>query len=342
MSRELFLFFLTLLLLVSPHPLDAAAYSLQVGASGGAESIGSLGVRAEIRTRLYQVNPPESDAFWVGNHLDGGAFIQFGYELDYAGAYCDRAKVEIGMSSTCFGKTSSVNGSEALWSWQYWPNGSEYYYDTGNLSGNNGTWHLYTIMPNPQGGWTFLLDSQQVANATLPQAKSSYPATFLAEKITTSMTLGKLGPVEFRNLAYLKQDGWHPVTALSAIVTCGAGAKCIPFTYGVCLKGPNHIIAGSSVNQPRDGQQLWNGTTQTTESNQCSPTTASIQMGQILSYSSLAAGLIVVLVLIKLIVLPRRRKNKRARVFTQTRSLATQRSDFDHSSSPPTYSSLVA
>jgi hypothetical protein len=79
----------------------------------------------------------------------------------------------------------------------------------------------------------------------------------VAEKVTLSIAPGNLGPVEFRNLAYLKQDGWHNTTALYALVGCGVNPVCITNPYGVSLESADQIIAGSGLSQPQDRDLLW-------------------------------------------------------------------------------------
>jgi hypothetical protein len=79
----------------------------------------------------------------------------------------------------------------------------------------------------------------------------------VAEKVTLSIAPGSLGPVEFRNLAYLKEDGWHNSTALYALVGCGVNPVCITNPYGVSLESANQIIAGSGLSQPQDRDLLW-------------------------------------------------------------------------------------
>jgi hypothetical protein len=112
-----------------------------------------------------------------------------------------------------------------------------------------------------------------VGELSFPTALSSDHVFVAAEKsfqsaqstqFTQSPSPGPLGPVKFRNVAYLKQDGWHQVTALYAIVDCCENPNCIPIPYGVAAVGPNHIIAGTSISKPKGGDLLWDSTAQVT------------------------------------------------------------------------------
>ena len=251
-------------ILLSTFPLHVSgqltSYMSQVGVSGDDGSIGSIGVRAEIRTHVYQVNQPDADYFWVGNYLNNGGLIEFGYII-YAPATMCPYEVQ-GNNATCIGGKLTVNGSEPLWSWFYVPkcNENNYYVGIGrdSLIEPNGTWHVYSILPNAGGWWEFQIDGHDVATANFPPTNSSNDAEMVAEKSSYSPSPGPLGPVEFRNLAYLKQDGWHEVNSLTASVTCGGSNRnCISATYGVALDGPNHIVAGTSVPQSQNGNTLW-------------------------------------------------------------------------------------
>jgi hypothetical protein len=71
------------------------ADSYVVGAWGDDASKGNMGVSVEIQTNIYPVNTGEYQSFWVGDNLDNGAFIQFGFQ--------------------------EVPGLNAFWFWQYWP-----------------------------------------------------------------------------------------------------------------------------------------------------------------------------------------------------------------------------
>lgn len=239
-----------------------AQYSLQVGAWGDSASKGNMGVQAEIRTKLYGVYQPDmSDAFWVGNNLDNGAFIQFGFEID-PGYYCLRGEF-IGGQNSCTAGAEQFGTSDARWFWEYWPNGhgTDYYYGSGlaESAGPNGTWHTYAILPNVANTWDFVLDGQPVDYVSFAWTHSNDSVFVAAEKITSSSVRpGVLGPVEFRNVTYLKEDGWHYVDSLYVLRGCGYALSCPPdIPYGVQLLGPNYIIAGTGESELQPRQLLW-------------------------------------------------------------------------------------
>ena len=256
------LIIISILLVLTLIPITNAQpqFNLQVGATADDGSLGNIGIREDIRTNSYDVSKPDlADAFWVGNNLENGSFIQFGYILQ-PGSYCLAGKVT-GEEVDCQTKYQQIGESDARWFWEYWPNASNpaFYFGTGSndSAGVQGSWHNYEIEPNSQNGWSFLLDGHEVGNFSTHYTPSKDPAYMVAEKVTLSIAPGDLGPVEFRNLAYLKQNGWHNSTALYALVGCGVNPVCIANPYGVSLEGANQIIAGSGLSQPQDRDLLW-------------------------------------------------------------------------------------
>ncbi len=255
----LLLLVLTFMLSLPPAQAHLNKYSLQVGAWGDPSSFGNIGVQVEVRTHIYEAKSPDLDYFWVGDVLQNKAFIQFGYSLE-PGYECLLGK-NVGNNFTCSSAIEKVEASDARWEWQYWPDFSGYVFYLGrgkaNSAGPDGSWHNYTIAPDSEGEWSFLLDNQRVASTVFPVVSSNESAFFVAEKSTDDVSLGRLGPVEFQNLSYLKSDGWHSVASLTALVGHGINTENVTNPYGVQSLGPNHVIAGSNVTQLTQGQLLW-------------------------------------------------------------------------------------
>jgi len=260
-------FTLALTFFTMPRTVTAQTqYGIQVGAWGDGASKGNMGVGAEIRTSL---TPPTGQAlaalFWVGDNLQNGAFIQFGYALSRPAYYCLYGET-IGYQGNCFGPSDNIGYSDVRWFWEYWPNPAvpDFYYALGpaNSTRPDGSWHLYQILPNVDNGWSFVLDGQTVWSFNMFHvSKSKDPAYMVAEEVTrTQSASGILGPVEFRNLSYW--DGyktWQPVRSLSAISGCGGvNPNCsIGVPYGVTVLGPNDIIAGTGEQLRQSGSLLW-------------------------------------------------------------------------------------
>jgi len=259
---ELLILIAVFFLILVPN-VRAFTFEPQVGVWGDDSSRGNMGVSVEIRTHIYPTNPGDFQYFWVGDNLNNGAFIQFGYIYE-PGYYCLNGQT-VGGKFTCLGDSDHIGGSDARWEWQYWPNSNvnDFSYGKGpaNSAGLDGTWHKYSIEPNTRGGWSFVLDGREVSYVTNVWTRSKDAAYFVAEKgSNTYATLGRLGPVEFRNLAYLKDDGWHYATTLSALVGCAVNTNCnINIPYGVMSEGAGIVIAGSGIQRPSDLDLLWTG-----------------------------------------------------------------------------------
>ncbi len=268
-------FLIPLLIFVLPGALGVGyataqgQMNIQAGAWGDEASVGYIGVRAEIRTHVSVLNERDlGDSFWVGDNLDNGGFIQFGFQIESPGKYCVKGQV-VGGAHEC-SRTDTLTDADARWFWEYFPNlkGTDFYYGTGAFGsvGSNGTWHEYAITPSAVGGWAFLLDGNQVDNIGLHWTHSKNRVYVVAEKVTSSTSPGLLGPVEFRNVAYLKDDGWHGVSQLYVLRGCGVSQNCgLGVPYGLQLKGPNYIVAGSGEDLLETGSLLWmkHGTTLT-------------------------------------------------------------------------------
>jgi hypothetical protein len=223
-----------------------------------------MGVGAEILTRVYGVFKPDyGHFFWVGDNLANGAFIQFGYGLFSPGYYCLYGE-EIGTYTNCLGSSDSIASTDPRWFWEYWPNPKviDFYFGTGpaDSAAPNGAWHHYQIWPNVANGWNFVLDGQTVWSFNSFQSTTSKdPAFVVAEEvISLPSASGNLGPVEFRNLEYLTQNGWQQVRSLTAISGCGVlSPNCGTIPYGVASLGANDILAGAGVHQVLNNQLLW-------------------------------------------------------------------------------------
>jgi hypothetical protein len=200
------------------------------------------------------------DYFWIGNLLENGAFIQFGYGFQPGPAnYCLKGIVA-SILSTCTGHYEPISNLEARWEWQYWPSvdGQTFYYEIGpaNSIGLNASWHEYSIVSS-ESEWHFKLDGTEVGNLTAGSTVAREPPMMIAEKLPASGTnnlLGSLGPTEFRNLQYLKTDGWHTVETLIASLGC---SNCADQPYGVVVVGPNDVVIGSVHEEFSDGELLW-------------------------------------------------------------------------------------
>jgi len=254
------------LMLLNTVALAQTQNFVEVGVSGDDASRGNMGIRAAIRTHLYDTYPSMFDYFWIGNVLDDGAFVQFGYGFQPGPAvYCLKGLNAAGGNS-CTGKSELISNLEGRWEWQYWPNinGRDFYYGIGsaNSVGLNGSWHEYSIVSS-EVGWHFLLDGIEVGNVIEKPSLSREPPVMIAEKAGATELVGTLGATEFRELEYYKGNVWHEVQALFAVRTCSTLNCNLAQPYGILLVGPDHVIAGSVHQMPNSGELVWTSGLQT-------------------------------------------------------------------------------
>jgi hypothetical protein len=252
-----------------PQPLQSANNSqgvngpVQVGAWGDLNSVGNTGVQVEIQSNAYSLADQAEVAFWVGDVLRDGSFVQLGYVILSPGYYCLTAHIT-SSGTSCLGAGDNFGSADARWFWAYFPNArvlDDWYYGFGpqNSVGTNGTWHLYSISPSITGDWNFMVDGVMIYQSSFVAAVSSSPAHLVAEK-ASGPYLSQLGPVEFRDLAYLGNDTlWHSTSSLSPITGCSDGSDvgCDAGFYGVEAAGANDILAGSNLSAPATRQPLW-------------------------------------------------------------------------------------
>ena len=251
------LLLLNLILLGSPLPQTETTF--KVGAWGDDASRGNSGVQAQIQTHIYNSVPGTLNYFWVGDDLADGSFIQFGYSLE-PGTYCLKG-ASIGGKFSCSGSTERIQSGDARWQWQYWPNRfkSDYYYGIGpsGSAGTNGTWHFYTIVPNPSNSWRFMFDGGIVSNSSFLVSQSTDPVFMVAEGSANVNASTTLGPVKFQQLSYFNGMSWSSVDSLVALSYCGTSVACFANSYGAMAIGPNILLTGSNVPRSADGSLLW-------------------------------------------------------------------------------------
>jgi len=250
---------------VAQVPVHAlTSYSFQVGAWGDSGSIGNRGVQADIQTIIQPLQSSDLvNAFWVGTNLQGGSFVQFGYEAT------NEISCNLGyqtaniVSPNCSGFDQQFVPSKPVWFYQYWPSTrvQTFYFGMGQdgSAGVNGTWNTYTIQPSQNGNWQFIMNGQMVGNLNVPAVPSISVAYMEAEKVSDTATTGPLGPVEFRNLSYYTGSSWQYVNSLSVLRSCGVGMLCANFPFGVTAIANNDILAGSNQQSLNNNAMLTSG-----------------------------------------------------------------------------------
>jgi hypothetical protein len=103
-----------------------------------------------------------------------------------------------------------------------------------------------------------MLDGRKVSGTSFHSwAVSIDPVHVVAEKVSYLAVDDDLGPVEFRNLAYLKEDGWHQVAGLTVLAGCGVTAPNCDVSMPYSVEGSNYVVIGTGTQRQNSGEVIW-------------------------------------------------------------------------------------
>ncbi len=234
-------------------------YWFQFGARGGSSALNNNGAGITIQTVVPQDISDGSIAFWVGEDLSNGAFIQIGYLIEnQSGEY-----PSLCTQSSCSGYQQLTAG-EAEWFYEYFPSSS---FDTflgaigpDGSAGSNGTFNNYSFYSTGKT-WTFAFNGNVIGNVTLGTSSSGQnsPIAFgeIANTTTASQTVNH---VEFKNLGFYQNGQYLLVPKGYSYVGYGVGSSTqLSEPYGVMevANKINNFITGSNLPKPQNNTQLW-------------------------------------------------------------------------------------
>jgi hypothetical protein len=247
-----------LLLLVTPL-VSNAQYWFQYGARGGSESYDNSGAKVTIQTISTQNLQSGSMAFWVGETLSNGAFLQEGYLVtNQSGLYPSMCN-QYGCSQSTY-----VSKDAPEWFYEYFTSSASASFmgavGANDSAGRNGTLHTYGFYSKGDA-WYFFMDNNTLGHIDLGTNTSGNngPAAF-AEIANTSNADTLSTPVLFSNLSAFKDGKFLPVPQGYSYIGYGVGSlSVLPDPYGVQEVGDrvNYFEAGSGLPQPPNREQLW-------------------------------------------------------------------------------------
>lgn len=283
-------FELLLILMIAAAPflqLTGAQYWFQSGAQGDVQTAYNNGGSAMIQTVSPQPIQSGSLAYWVGETLSNGAFIQVGYEIpNQTGPFSTNCSIG--------GCTGSVNlfAGQPTWFWEYFPagsTGSAFYGQIGPAGsvGANGTWNLYSF--NASGNtWRTYINNKQVGQIDLGTGTSGpYPIVGIAEVAETNTNSNPMPTVRFRNLGYYLGGQLRNVPKGYATISFGKGSETnLQNTYGVAEVGnqTDYFMVGSALN-PINQLLLWKAGYKLTISSAYDPNQSITGAGNYSAYS---------------------------------------------------------
>jgi hypothetical protein len=260
MRRFEFLALLAVVLLLASASTTGAEYWFQSGARASASASNNNGASVEIQTITPQTLTSGAMAFWVGERLSNGAFLQVGYTISNETGNLTTDCTLSGCSGTTF-----VKAGDAEWFYEYFPPGvnSTFYGSTGpdGSAGLNGTFHTYSFY-SLGNTWYFLFDNKTIGSVNVGASDSGpFSPIAVAELANTSGTNTYMKQVIFANLSVYKYDTFLPVQSAYATINYGVGSRTDkPNPYGVEEIGTrtNYFAVGSGLNTSTNNTRLWN------------------------------------------------------------------------------------
>lgn len=242
------------------RPLNSE-YWFQFGAKAGSNAAAfNNGSGISIQTIIQSNLSVGSTAYWVGENLQDGAFLQVGYlQENSSGLYpsaCD--------TNGCKGY-QNISKNQAEWFYEYFPayyGGSSFLGRIGQdgSAGKNGTFNNYSFY-SKGSIWYFTINGNVVGSTNLGTGTSGFnmPTAF-GELANTSNANTVLKDVAFTNFSIDKNGAFLPLSAAYSYIGYGEGSKKgLKVPYGVAEVGNriNYYAVGSGLPQPFNNTQLW-------------------------------------------------------------------------------------
>lgn len=236
-----------------------AQYWFQSGARGAQTSYFNHGAKVTIQTITDQDINNGSLAFWVGETLSNGAFIQVGYLVPNQSAEYP----SICTVSGCTSKEYLTKGTPA-WFYEYFNpgTGSTFLGAVGpdGSAGANNSIHTYGFY-SVGDIWYITMDNSTIGQVDLGTNNSGRNdiVAFL-ELANVSGPYDQINPVIFSNLSEYNDGRYTPLKYGFAYTGYGDGSESsLPNPYGVqeLANRANYFEAGSEVPIPSQSQILW-------------------------------------------------------------------------------------
>lgn len=238
-----------------------ANYWFQFGARGGPTSEFNSGASLTIQTIAPQAVSTGAPAFWVGEDLANGAFIQVGYlVVNQTASYPSYCSLGLGCT-----QYENINAGQAEWFYEYFPanyQGSAFLGAIGPAGsvGTNGTMNTYGFYANGTE-WKVLFDGKAVGNVNLGAATSGPHSPVSFGELANATNNGSVvRPVVMSNLSVYNGASFTPVTSAYSYRGFGDGSQqgvIVPYGVQELEDRVNYFAIGSGLAMPVNGTQLW-------------------------------------------------------------------------------------
>lgn len=236
-----------------------AQYWFQSGARAGNSASQNTGASVQIQTLAQQDFRSGTMAFWVGETLSNGAFLQVGYITEnQSGLFPADCTV-----SGCSGGVSLTAG-QPVWFYEYFPpEGTDTFLGSlgsANSVGTDGDINTYSFYS--QGNiWFFMLNGDIIGSTDLGTPSSGpNPPIAIGELANASNSDSHMNSVTFANLSADKYGTFLPAQNAYAVLGYGVGSKIgIKNQYGIkeLSNRVNYFAVGSGLPLLTNGTTLW-------------------------------------------------------------------------------------
>lgn len=251
---------LTLFLLsIAMFHAVSAQYWFQFGAAGGSDSAYNNGASATIQTITSQNINSGSLAFWIGEDLSNGTFLQTGYVVQNQSADYPESCTKSGCTDYSY-----IPKGSPIWFYEYFPAGYDGSFLGGlgpaGSAGANKTYNNYGFFS--QGNtWYFTMNGDILGSIDLGTGISGLNAPdAFGEIANTYNNKGFVEPVNFSNVSVKFNGKFIPLPAGYSYSGYGVGslqALNNPYGVGELNNRVNLFDVGSGIPVLPNGQQLW-------------------------------------------------------------------------------------
>ena len=236
-----------------------AQYWFQSGVRADSTGANNNGASIEIQTITPQLITNGSMAFWVGDNLPNGAFLQAGYLIENQSAHYPTTCTLSGCTGLEY-----VKSGDAEWFYEYVPPGhnSSYLYTLGpdGSAGANGTFNRYSFY-SVGNTWYFFMNGEQLGSVDLGASSSGLQSAYVVGELAdTNTNKIFMRAVAFRNFSVYVNGGFFPVARGYGYIGYGVGsATRLPNPYGVQEVGnmANYFKVGSCLPSYTNNSELW-------------------------------------------------------------------------------------
>ena len=254
---------IAILFLLIAAPISASQsgqiYWFQTGARAANSAAFNNGSSIYIQTVYPQNISYGSMAFWVGEDLSNGAFVQEGYEVNNRSGYYPTNCTLSGCSSREY-----LSKGIPTWFWEYFPSGYSGdsflgFIGPNDSAGQNGSYNNYTFY-SKRGEWYFLFNGNVIGNISLGTGTSgANPVTAFGEYADAMDNKSYMAPVAFKSLRVLKNGSFSNVAKAYAYRGYGKGSATTfsnPYNISEIMPYANYFSVGSGI--PDTHGLLWN------------------------------------------------------------------------------------